>query len=291
VSVCDRVHIGWRNDLVNYVLAADATVETAYPLTNCLNTDSNRPTVFDMTGEVSVVITFSGSTAQVANCFSAHNHDAPSGTTCRLELYDGVSQSGTKTYDSNNHAVYGVTDMHHKIPLGSLIAGAEGIEERQETKGRLKWHYSQIFGAVQYKSGRITIANSAGFTNNALKIDKLHLGPAYMARINPQWGIEYSEDDDSKHRRKPAGGMDTIEGVIRRTMRMDFSHLENYERETMRRILNQAGFSGDLLIFIDPNDSMGWSYQTASIYRRMSQNSFIGKFYNGNDFALALEEN
>lgn len=287
MSVPDQFHISWRNDIASYTMEADVTVEDAYPLTNCQNPHANEWTVFDMTGETTVVITGSSATERSATCFAMHNHDAPDGTTVRLELFPNESQGGTATYDST------ATDVMHNVAFGELIAGYDPIEGNYEDTGHLKTHFSLWFETVTYKSWRITITNATGFTNDALKIDKLWLGFAWY----PPYGIDHGGEstiiDDSEHTRKKGGGMETVEDCLRRSLRVQFNpaSLENVTRNRLRFVFDQAKMGGDLLVTLDPNNARSQNYETTSIYRRTNAVSFVSAFYNGNEHAIALEEN
>lgn len=292
MSLPNTIHISWQNALAAYTLAADVAVETAYPLTNCQNQHRSEWTVFDMTGETTVAITGSSATDRAANCFSIHNHDAPTGTTLRLRLYAGESQTGTVVYDSNDYND-GDHEIRNKIPLGSSISGIDPFASEFETDSQLTPNYSLWFDPVWYKSFQIDITNAAGFTNNVLKVDKLWLGYAYGADHGIEHGWESNLLDDSEHIRKPGGGMETVEGVVRRSLRLewDAAALDNAERHTLRHLLDRAKMSGDLLVTLDPNDARSQRYETTSIYRRKSPVSFISQFWNGNGFGLDLEEN
>lgn len=285
MSVPDRFHISWKNDIAAYTLAADATVEAAYPLTNCQNKFANMWAVLDMTGETAVAITGSSATTRTATCFAVHNHNCPDGTTVRLRLYPNESQGGTPVFDST------ATDVMHNIPFGSIIAGIDAIEGNFEDEGQMKTHFSLWFDSVEYKSFKIDIANTGGFTNNALRIDKLWLGFAYCPHLGPERGFESALLDDSEHQRKPGGGMETVQGDVRRNLNLKFGFLPNSERHVMRHIFDRAKKGGDLLITMDPNDAQSYNYETTSIYRRTSAASFVNTFYNSNDIGLSVEEN
>lgn len=285
MAVRDVFHISWQNDIASYTLAADATVETAYPLTNCQNSTANMPAVFDMTAETEVAITGSSATTRTATCFAVHNHTCPDETTVRLRLYAGETQTGTVVYDST------ATDVMHNIPFGSIIAGIDAIEGNFEDSGHMKTHFSLWFDSVQYKSFKIDIANAGGFTSNALSIDKLWLGFAYAADYGPERGFVSTLIDDSEHQRKPGGGMETVAGDVRRSLNLQFKGVTSAERHVLRRILDVAKMGGDLLATMDPNDLLSMNYETTSIYRRVSQASFANAYYNGNELGLSVEEN
>lgn len=285
MAVRDSFHISWQNDIAAFSLAADVTVETAYPLTNCQNSTANEWAAFDMTAETTVAITGSSATTRIATCFRAHNHTAPDGTTLRLRLYAGETQTGTLAYDS------GATDVMHNIPFGSLLAGYDPIEGNFEDAGRMKTGKSFWFETVEYKSFQIDITNASGFTNNVLLVDKFWLGVAFCPQDGPERGFGSTQIDDSEHQRKPGGGMETVQGVIRRSLNIAFKGVSQAERNTLRHILDRAKMGGDLLIAMDPNDAQGFAYETDSIYRRTSQVGFINQFYNGNEFGLSAEEN
>lgn len=284
MSLPNEFHISWKNDLASYTLAADATVETAYPLTNCQNSNASEWTAFDMTGETAVAITGSSATPRTGTCFAMHNHNAPDETTVRLRLYAGEGQTGTVMYDST------ATDVMHNIPFGSIIVGIDAIEGNFEDEGHMRTHFSLWFPSVEYKSFRIDIANAGGFTDDALLVDKLWLGYAHALERSPLWGFQSAQTDDSVHQRKPYGGMETIEGCVRRGMNLEFV-AENDDRHIIRHILDRAKKGGDLLCTMDPNDVLSMHYETTSIYRRLNDTSFAATYYDGNQFGLALEEN
>jgi hypothetical protein len=287
MSVPDRFHISWVNDLASYTLAADVAVETAYPLTNCQTKHANAWATLDMTGETQVVITWSSAIERAATCFAMHNHDAPDGTTILLELFPNETQGGTELLDLD------AEDVMHNIPFGSVIAGYDPIEGNFEDDGHFKTHFSKWFETVTYKSGRLTITNPGGFTDNKLRIDKLWLGFAYspVSAIANSW--ESGGIEDGEHTRKPGGGMETIEDCVRRSLQLEFPAmtLENNERHVLRHIFDRAKMGGDLLVTLDPNDVRSMNYETTSIYRRMGAVRFTAVYYNRNRLGLALEEN
>ncbi len=285
MSVPDRFHISWQNDIAAYTLAADVTVETAYPLTNCQNKFANRWTVLDMTGETTVAVTGSSATERAATCFAVHNHNCSDGTTIRLRLYPDESQGGTAVYDS------GEQDVMHNVPFGSIIAGIDAIEGNFEDIDHMKTHFSLWFETVEYKSFRIDITNASGFTDDALRIDKLWLGFAYCPAYGPARGFGSALIDDSEHQRKPGGGMETVQGDVRRSLSLQFGFVQNSERHVLRNILDRAKKGGDLLLTMDPNDAQSYNYETTSIYRRTSDVAFVNAFYNSNDLGLSVEEN
>ena len=100
MTVPNRMHISWQNDIGEYTLASDGTPETAYPLTNLQNGNANQPTVFDMTADTALALTGSSATERTATCFSLHNHNMPSDNEVRLRLYAGESQAGKLTRDT-----------------------------------------------------------------------------------------------------------------------------------------------------------------------------------------------
>lgn len=287
MSVPNRIHISWVNWLALYTLASDVDAEAAYPLTNLQNAHRSHWAVFDMTGETAVAITGSSATARAANCWAMHNHDAPDGTTIRVRLYADEGQTGTAVYDST------ATDVMHNIPFGSVIAGIDGIEGNFEDEGHLTTHISRFFDTVTFKSFQIDIANAGGFTDDVLTIDKLWLGFAWTPTYGIANGWQSSILDDSEHLRKPGGGMDTVDGALRRSLRLRFDPIDmpDSERHVIRHILDRATLSGDLLVAVDPNDVRSKRYETTSIYRRTSNMTFTSAFYNGNGFGLDLEEN
>lgn len=285
MSVPDRFHIAWQNDIAAFTLASTVAAETAYPLTNMQSAIANMPTVIDMTGETTVALTFSSATAGTATCFAIHNHTLPDGTTVRLRLYPDESQGGTTVYDST------ATDVMHNVPFGSIISGIDAIEGNFEDINHLKTHFSLWFDSVVYKSGQIDITNASGFTDDLLQIDKLWLAFAYCPSMGPSHGWDMPLIEGGEHQRKPGGGMETVQREVRRSMSVQFEGVLNSERHVLRNILGRAKLGGDLLMTLDPNDVKSMNYETTSIYRRTSNVGFKGVYYNGNDFNLAVEEN
>lgn len=293
MSLTNSIHISWRNRLADYTLAADVSVESAYPLTNCQNQIANQWTVFDMAGETTVAITGSGADFIPVNCFAMHNHSAPPGTTLRLRLYEGTGQTGAVLYDSDNDND-GDHQVGNKVPFGSLIAGVDGLGSAFEDEGRLKPHYSLWFDVVQCRSWRIDITNASGFTDDVLRVDKFWLGYAYGLRYGVNNGWEFSQVNEAEDRRKPGGGLDTLEDCERRALSMQWSpySLENDELHTLLHLLNRAGRGGDLLVTLDPNDIRSKRYLTTSIYKRTgSKLAFTAAYFNANGLGLTLEEN
>lgn len=304
MALPNRFHISTLNNAVrfrtqsgawsNVTLASTIAAESAYPLTNLQNQNANEWATFDMTAQTALVITDLNSADEwrAANCFAIHNHDFPDGTTVRLQLYDAINQGGTEVYDST------ATDVMHNIPFASLIAGQDAIEGNFEDEGQMKTHFSLWFddpnsaeAPVEYKSFKVTITNAAGFTDNVLKMDKLWLGWAYCPQYGPSRGANNTLVEDSEHQRKPGGGMDTVEGDVRRSMRLQFRAVPDAEEQTLTHQLDKAKMGGDVLATLDPNDARGKKYKNTSIFRRLSEQSWDDAFYNGNEFGIALEEN
>ena len=284
MSVPDRFHISWQNDIAAFTLASDVAAETAYPLTNMQNPNANEFTVIDMTADSAVVLTGSSSTLRTATSFSIHNHTMPSDNTARLELFDGETQSGTTVYDST------VTAIAHTIPWGSIIAGIDAVGGHFEDEGNIKSHFSLWFDSVEYKSFRITISAPTS-TDNLLRIDKLWLGFAFCPQYGPEFNHQSTQMDPSEHDRKPGSGMETVEDHSYREMAFEFNGVANSERHVLRHILDKAKKGGDLLITNDPNDAKSQNYEMTSIFRRTSNNGFAGAHFNWNDFGLSVEEN
>ena len=106
-----------------------------------------------------------------------------------------------------------------------------------------------------------------------------------------EYGYESELRDNSIHLDKPGGGMETIEFEARRYLRLNMQGVSNAERHVIRNIFDRAKKGGDLMITIDPNDTNSKNYDGTSIYRRLSNNTFIARSYNYNDLAIALGEN
>lgn len=284
MSLPDKFHIAFQNDIAAYTLVSSVSAETQYPLSNMQSSVSSKPTVIDMTGETSVEFTFSSATQRTANCFDLHRHNFPTGTVAQLILYPDEEQSGVPEYDSTE------TQIEHAIPFDSIILGLDPLEGSFESLDHLTPNFSFWFDSVVYKSGKIIISNTYGFTNNQFILDKIYLALAYCPVDGPEWGIDSTGIEESEHKRKPGGGIETIQREVRRSISMEFKDTQNAERHVLRGILGRAKMGGDLLITLDPNDAMSWHYETTSIYRRTTPNSIKGMVFNSNDFAFAGEE-
>lgn len=284
MTVPDRFHISWQNDIGQYTIASDVAAESAYPLTNMQNAIANKPTVIDMTSDTAIVMTGSSSTTRTATCFACHNHNLGDDATIRLRLYAGENQTGTKVYDST------ATQVPHTIPFGSSIAGVDGAGGHFEDEGNFKPHFSLWFDSVEYKSWQIDFAVPTP-TNATVSIDKLWLGFAYCPTYGPEYGAEGILVDPSRHFRKPGGGLDTVEHAAYRAFTCQFRGVKNAERHVLRNILDRAKKGGDLLITFDPNDARSQNYELTSIYRRTTDAGFRSEYYNGNALGLAAEEN
>lgn len=287
MSVPDRIHISWENLLARYTLASDVAAEAAYPLANLANKHRSHWAAWDMTAATSVSITGSSAEERAANCWAIHNHDAPRGSTIRVRLYDGEGQGGNVVYDS------GAVDVRNTVPLGSIIAAVDPLGSAFEDEGGLTVHVSRFFDGVMFKSFQIDIENPDGFAADLLRVDKLWLGVAWCPRYGIGHGWQSRLIDDSEHMQKPGGGMETVEGAVRRSLRVSFeaASLPNSERHIIRHALDRAKMSGDLLVTLDPNDARSQRYETSSIYRRTNGMTFTSAFFNGNAFSLDLEEN
>lgn len=304
MSLPDRFHISTLNNAVRFrteagawsdiTLASTVAAESAYPLTNMQNEDANDWAVIDMTGQTTVAITDSGSAnvTRDACLLIIQGHNCPRNTTVRLRLYDAIDQGGSVVYDST------ALNIRNTVPVGSTIAGFDPIEGDFEDEGQMKPVFSLFFDdpadegdLVAYKSFRIDITCADGFTDDTLKIDKLWLSWAYCPEHGPERGFGSTLIDDSEHQRKPGGGMETVEGDVRRSLNGQFRIVENYERHVIRHLLDRAKMGGDIVVTMDPNDTQSMKYETTFIGRRMNEQTWENEFYNGNRFGFAVEEN
>lgn len=285
MSLPDKFHIAFQNDIAAFTLASSVSAETQYPLSNMQSSDSGKTTVIDMTGETSVEITFSSATQRTANCLDLHRYNFPTGTTAQLILYPDEDQSGVAEYDSEE------TSIEHAIPFDSMIIGVDPFEGSFESLDHLTPNFSFWFDSVVYKSGKIIISNPDGFRNNQFILNKVYLAFAYCPVDGPEWGIGSTGIEESEHKRKPGFGLETVQREVRRSISMEFKDVENAERHVLRGILGRAKMGGDLLITVDPNDAMSWKYEMTSIYRRTTENSFKATVFNRNDLGFAGEEN
>lgn len=284
MSVPDRFHISWENDIDQFTIVSDVAAESAYPLTNMQNANANEWTVFDMTSDTTIQLTGTSATERSATCAAIHNHNLPSDATARWRFFSGESGGGTTEYDST------ALQVPHTIPWGSIIAGVDSLGGYFEDEDGLKTHFSVWFDTIQYKSWQLDLSVPTP-TDDTVKIDKLWIGFAYCPEFGPEFGTQSIIVDPSQHFRKPGGGMDTVIEPAYRSFVTDFRGTKNAERHVMRNILMRAKKGGDLLISFDPNDARSQGYELTSIYRRTSNSGFIADYYNGNAFALAAEEN
>ncbi len=284
MSVVDRIHIGWRNAIANYELTSDVAAEDAYPLSNMQNSNANEPTVFDMSADDAIQITWSSATEEIAGCFAIHNHNLLTTATVRLRLYAGESQTGTVVFDSTD------TTIAHVIPWGAALAGEDPWGGAYEASSNLKTHFSLFFENCLFKSARLDIS-APDTDSDMVSIDKIFIGPSYCPRLGQEWGWTSSIEDRSEHIRKPGGGMETIKREAVRKLLMDFADVYNVDRIVTRNILDRSQKSGDLLVSCDPNDVKGFKFEASSSYRRTSDINFAEAYYNGSSTMLSLEEN
>lgn len=105
MTLPDRWHISWQNDIADFTLTASPVAETAYPITNAQNKNSNEPAVLDVNAVTAASITASGSAQLTATCFSLHNHNMPTDNGARLRLYENASQAGKLLKDTGSSSV------------------------------------------------------------------------------------------------------------------------------------------------------------------------------------------
>lgn len=284
MALVDRLHISWDNEIADFIITSDRTLETQYPITNAQNGNSNEPAVADMTGQISWQLKGSDSSERSANCFAIHNHNLGTDATARLRLYAGENQTGNVEYDST------VLQIPHTIPFGSILAGRDPVGGYFETDGNLRTHFSDWFDTVTYKSWQIDLSIPTP-VNDTASIDKFWLGHAWAPTYGPEYGHRSRIVDPSRHVRKPGGGMETIEDFCYRAIDLDFSGHPSTDRHVVRHILDQARKGGDILVTLDPNNNLSLKHEMTSIYRRTSDISFIGEYFNGHGFGLSLEEN
>jgi hypothetical protein len=282
VSVRDVIHLSVRNWFANFTLSADATVETAYPLTNMQNQNADEPAVIDMTAETSVIIQGTGSTEYVANCFSLFNHNIPADATVRLQLYPEAAYAGT-AYDST------ALPAQNAIPWGAFMASDEW-GDTFDNVSNLKSVFAHLFTAFRFKSFKITIAGGT-WENDAISIDKGWLGAGYAFDMGAVHGTAMTIVDKSSHQPKPFGGMETREGACYRSLKIEFEGMSETEALLVSNMLDRIKKGGDFFCTCDPNNTRGQLFRQSGIFRRDNDLSFIPAYYNGNAFGLAATEN
>jgi hypothetical protein len=282
MSVRDVFHLSVKNWAASFTLSADATVETAYPLSNCLNQISDMPAVIDMTSETSVTIQGTGATDYVANCLCLWNHNIPADATVQLLLYPNASYAGTP-YDST------ALEAHSTIPWGGFMA-ADPWSDKYESISNLKRQFIHFFDAFTFKSFKVVISGGT-WENDTVSLDKLWLGPAYAFDLGPSYGAVFSIKDPSIHTRKPSGGIETVELPAYRSMNLDFNNVPDAEQVLAGNLLDYARKGGDVFASADPNNARGMAFRRSGIFRRMTDLDFVAAYFNGSSLGLALEEN
>ena len=194
------------------------------------------------------------------------------------------NQTGAVVYDSTVLGVYTV------VPWAVMFPGDDPWGVGYERSSRLKKHFSVIFENVSYKSALLEISAPAAVAY-LVSIDKLFIGPAWCPRWGQEWNWVSRGRETSEQQEKPGGGLDTVERPVVRELAMTFEGTDNVERAVWRRIQDEAGMGGDMLIVPDPNDVKGMKFESSSIYKRTSVNEFAEQFYNGSSHELRATEN
>jgi hypothetical protein len=264
MSIAEKFHIATVNHLDNFTLSDDLTPESGYPLTNMQSQVSNKKTVWDTVGNTSLTIQGTQSTAYTANALFLGNHNLISDCTVRLYLYPDASYAGTP-YDSTALAVDVVTST-------------------------LKNNFIRFFTAFAFKSFKVVIAMP---TNNGgeLWIDKLALVQAITVGIGPVYGSRFMTVDESTHRKKPGGGIDTAPYAQTRRMDLSFGAETDADMIALFNMLETARKGGDVFCSMDPNNTRGLRWRQSGIFRRASDLDATSAFYSGNEFGLTLIEN
>jgi len=288
MSLTDKIHIGWSNNVENSTLTSTPTAETLHPLTNLTNGIRGKPTRWDFTTATDLVLKTNSATTQKATALIIKCHNLAEDATVRLRLYSGENQTGTVVYDSDS--VAGASAIYTIKPWGEMIAGIDPWGNYYDPNSKLDLVYSLYFDTVGYKSSQIDIAVPSP-VGDIVSIDTVALFFAYTPFINYSYGAKTSVVDKSVHNEDRGGGIRTNVYPSRRMMEFQFSHITETERNILTSIFEQIGKAANVYIIANPNFAGYSKFLTTSVYKRDNNLSFENMFWNADNLAFIFREN
>lgn len=288
MALKSKILIGWKNLLTDMSLTSMQATDAIHPIANLLNQTKGVPTRWDVTSEAVITLKASSATARVMSGLMLKGHNLVEATTLRLRIWSGENQTGTVLYDSDD--VTGADTIFRVRPWGEMLAGYDPWGGYCDADSVLDAVYTLAFEDVTGKSMQLDITLGTQ-PENIVEIDKLALFFAWTPQYNYDWGAVFGTDDLTEQARTVAGGYWSSARPVRRRIDLDFSLMEDMDRNRFLAILGAAGKTGDLYVIPNPND-VGWSWHMgASIYRRTNDYQYEQQMFNGSASALTLREN
>jgi hypothetical protein len=168
-------------------------------------------------------------------------HNLSPTATWRLELFDGVNQTGTTVYDSGAVAAVGT------IPLGELDWGASPFGATWRLGHSQPLQSVLWFTPVEARSLRITLADASN-PDGYMQASRLVMGTYWELENNVDYGAALAWVDNSELSRTAGGTLRNNPVEMYRELTLPFSWLTQADRGRMVDLLRRSGRSGEILV-------------------------------------------
>jgi hypothetical protein len=167
----------------------------------------------------------------------------------RIRLWEATGQTGTLVYDS------GEVEAIPLIGWGEFNWGETPWGGTANTEG-LDPFYFRFFDDVEvdsavYQSFQIDVTdtlNPAGY----IDFRRLFMGRALTPKINADYGLAWSLQDDTIQEIDEAGGIKSHPRPMYRTLSFSLSHLDQGERSLFSNDFRYCGLTHDIFICVKP---------------------------------------
>jgi hypothetical protein len=138
----------------------------------------------------------------------------------------------------------------------------------------------------------VTVTDS-GNIFGFIDISRLIIGQSWSPKYNPDYGVEVTQEDNSKSYRTDAGDLKIDAGVKYKKISLDISHMPPEDRTDMWNILKKSGISRPLFISVFPETTLNPTLeQTYQVYGKLSSASALSAtYYNRFATKIEIEEN
>ena len=284
MSLTNKIHIGFQNDLGGKTLVSDRTVDAAFPIENLTNQEKGSPARWDASAFTTLQLRYTSATAYKANGFFLKGHNLTEDATIQVILHADENYSGTES-DT------GALTVKHAIPWGEMIAGIDQWAGHYDDASKLDTIFTAAFDGFEYKSVTINISEPNP-VNDIVELDKIALCYMWSPNVSVKMGvvkaIEELMDEVTITR---AGGIFVDELPRRRSMSVVFGAQSDSGFSQLFHILEKTGMGSDLYVMLNPNSTGFEKYVTGSFFRRTNRNSGRRFAWNLNEQELALLEN
>lgn len=237
-----KLRILWDNPADAATLTDAPAMVATLPVENLQR--PGKAGVARTTGLTDQVITGDLAAPRLVDSMVLWLHNLTFDATVRLELFDGLGQTGTLTFDSGAVAPYGIKalgDLHWGIdPLGVSVFSEWGI------------YYSSLwFGASVTYSFRLTLSdptNPAGYMEAA----RLLLGPRFEPTFNFSWGHGIVWNEDTTQERTAGGSLRSDPATPFREAELNLDWLSESDRPKVMEMRRLVGLRQDFFISMYP---------------------------------------